>query len=130
VAEQRRGHVKDQREEDLAQFGVPAEQARAWIQHLDADDAQPHDSDPSAAGGPPVVLWPENHDVWRLWMRLQRRWERGQDGRLYSLRFGEVESAVRLMKLWRRSAELFDQLTDMQDTVLDALEEQEATHGA
>jgi hypothetical protein len=127
VAEQRRGQVQDQRGDDLARLGVPAAQAQAWLERLGTGEPEPDDLQAhTAAGGPPVVLWPENQPAWRVWMRLQRQWHRGAAGQLYALRLPAVESAIRLMGLAEQQQVLFEHLSEMEHEALSTLEAMEA----
>jgi hypothetical protein len=104
--------VQDQRGDDLARLGVPADEAAAWLAEqdgLDDDLAQP------------LVVWPENWPVLRLWLRLETQWRLAPNGRVLGLRYEAVEAVMRLAGLKKRRR-LFDQLQEMEQEALNAWE--------
>jgi len=115
AAQQRRGPVKDEADTDLQAMGLSAEAARAWLAQMREDLG---DEAGEAGDTGPLVIWPENRDVWRLFMRLQTQWTLTPSGHLMALPHPAIESALRMMKLWRRSDELYEQLADMERAAL------------
>lgn len=116
----RRGPVIDQRAEDLQAFRVDPGAAAAWLAAEDGEDQCT--ADPTQAGGPPLEIWPENHQILRLWMALVPRWLRDIDGRPLALSMTETEALMRLLGL-RRRKRLVRQLLEMESAALEVLEE-------
>jgi hypothetical protein len=108
-------------------LGFDREQAQQWLTQQEEpdpstdpqagpDDGQPGDTPPGGA----LLVWPCNWDVLRLFVRLQTQWLRTPNGNLAGLNYPAVESALRMMRLWPRSAELFDQLAEMELATVEA----------
>jgi hypothetical protein len=108
-------------------LGFDREQAQQWLTQQEEPDPS---TDPQAGtedgqpGEPPpggaLLVWPCNWDVLRVFVRLQTQWRRTPSGSLIGLPYRDVESTLRMMRLWSRSAELFDQLAEMELATVEA----------
>lgn len=116
----RRVAVDDRRPDEFAQLGVDPEVAREWI-----EQQEPHDADMDEDGGPPdgtpgdampgdpLLIWPQNWRVHRLFLRLQTQWKRKPNGDLAGLDYPAVDVTMRMMGLKNRAV-LFEELQDME----------------
>lgn len=122
----RRGQVEDRRQDEFALLGVDSKEAQAWLQQQEPQDqdelgAPPDGSPGDAVPGGPVVIWPCNWAVHRLFLQLQTQWMRKPGGTLAGLPYPAVESAMRLLALKGR-AKLFLELQDMEFAAVNASE--------
>lgn len=123
-----RGDIDDQRQDDLARMGVDAEEARQWIeQHepqdaeLDSDGAPPDGAPGGWVPGAPVLVWPCNVPVYRVFMALQTQWQRSLvDGRYQGLPYHRVEACLNLLGVRKGRVALFEQLQQMEYAVVQA----------
>lgn len=116
MAEQRRGRVDDQRGTELRKLGMPDDQIAAFLaaERLEGD----------AADDAPLMVWPENWPLLRLFLDLEGQWRVSASGHPQGLRYGEALAVIGLR--WDERAEqqhVFDKLLEMQREALDAWEE-------
>jgi hypothetical protein len=112
--------VQDQRAEDLQRFGVDPAAAAAFLAAEDGDDDE--ETDTTRAGAPPLVVWPENWRVLRLWLDLENRWLLTPDGHARALDLCQMEALLRLEKP-KHARRLARQLREMERAALEALED-------
>lgn len=111
--------MQDQRSEDLARFGVDPAAAAAFLASEAGDSDAP---DPTQAGAPPLMVWPENWPALLLWIELENRWLLTPDGHSRALDLCQVDALLRLEKPKHRRR-LWRQLQEMERAALEALEE-------
>lgn len=117
MAEQRRGQVDDQRGAELRKLGMPEDEIAAFLAN-----ERPEGEEDEATG--PLVVWPENWPVLRLFLDLEGQWRVSRTGQPQGLRYGDAIAVIGLR--WEGRAEqqrVFDQLVEMQREALDAWEE-------
>lgn len=118
MAQVKRGRVQDHRLDELTTLGVPAADAQAWLalQEPEGDD----DDLIASRNQAPLVVWPENRPVLRLWMQLQTQWRRRPCGQLLEgLRHEAVRAAIELQRL-KHPRRLYRQLVDMEHAAVEA----------
>ncbi|MFN3303041.1 MAG: DUF1799 domain-containing protein [Roseateles sp.] len=113
--------MQDQRADDLRRFGVDPAAAAAFLAAEDGEDDTAAD-DATQAGGAPLVVWPENWRVLRLWLDLENRWLLTPDGHMRALDLCQVDALLRLERP-KHPRRLARQLREMERAALEALEE-------
>jgi hypothetical protein len=113
VASLRRGRVDDQRAQELRKLGVPADQAQQWLAAQEPDEGEADDDGP-------LIVWPENRPVVRLFMQLEGQWHRRPlSGALDGLRYEAARTAIELQRL-KKPRRLWRQLVEMEQAALEA----------
>lgn len=114
VASLRRGRVDDQRGAELRRLGVAADQVQQWLAAQEPDDDSNASRDLE-----PLLVWPENGPVVRLWMQLESQWHSLPNGALDGLRWDAARTAIELQRL-KKPRRLFRQLLEMEQAALEA----------
>lgn len=118
------GQVEDLRLDELTGLGADGDEAAAWLAAQapegegDEDDDEPLDDDG------PLVVWPENWPVVKLFLLLQTQWRRTAEGALDSLRWDAAELAMKRLRL-KHKRRLFEHLVEMEHAALEAWHERQ-----
>lgn len=105
----------------MTDLGVPADAAQAWLaqQSLQGDEESGGDAGEGGGGGQPLLIWPENLPVWRVWLCLQTQWRYWPRGGLQGLRLDQADVVIRRMGLADGDT-VFAQLIEMEHAALEA----------
>lgn len=119
------GPATDQRLQDLVKSGVPLAEAQAWLDEQDLAEADDEGEGATDDDGP-LHIWPQNHQVFRLFMGLQTQWRRKPNGALDGLRYDAIKALMWALGTKKRDrAQLWEQLQDMEREALEASDEQQ-----
>lgn len=113
----KRGRVDDHRLAELMKLGVSRDEAQAW---LDAQEPEDEAADaPLQIDDGPLIVWPENRPVVRLFMQLQTQWRKRPSGALDGLRYEAARTVIEVQRL-KRPRRLFGQLVEMEHAAVEA----------
>lgn len=116
MARVRRGRVDDQRDSELRKLGVAAEQVQQWLAAQEPDEG----GDDVTRDDGPLVVWPQNWPVVKLFLQLEGQWHRRpMSGALDGLRYEAVRVVIELQRL-KKPRRLFRQLVEMEQAALEA----------